>query len=115
MVNNYLSLNNNSFNYSSQLTGYEASNIYDDFRSSLWITTGQFEITSSNMNLYFNASGAKTATIAVGSYTTPALLAAAIQAAMNAVSSGFTVSYDSAGETYKFTIASTDIHYSIFV
>ena len=105
MANNLISLTVNSFSFSSETTGFEAANALDDFRSSLWKPTGYFDITSSVNKLYFNDGSDRTATIVVAGYTTPALLATQIQTQMNSVSSGYTVSYDSAGETYKFTIA----------
>jgi len=106
MANNLASLNVNAFTFSSELTGFEATNAFNNFRSSLWKTGGFFRVTAGvDDKLYFTLSGAKIATIAAADYTTPSSLATAIETAMNAVSSGFTVSYDQAGGSFKFTIS----------
>ena len=88
--------------YSSQLTAAPASNVYDPKRSRVWKPTGYFKIDSTNNKIYV---GALTGTIASGDYTTPTNLTYAIQAALNAVDSNWTVTYSAT--TLKFTIANT--------
>lgn len=61
------------------------------------------KITSSNRYIDFNDGGVKVASIAVDVYRSPGEVCAALQTAMNAVSTGITVSYSST--TGKFTIA----------
>jgi hypothetical protein len=61
------------------------------------------EITSSTEVIDFNDGGVKAASVAVKSYKTPQELARALETAMNAVSSGITVTYSNT--TGKFTIA----------
>mgnify|MGYP001562448821 CR=1 FL=1 len=104
MANNLVSLNVNAFTFSTESVGFEAANALDDFRSSTWKGAGFFEIKATNNKLYFNDGSDRTATIVVANYLTPAAMATEIQTQMNAVSSGYTVTFDSAGETYKFTI-----------
>ncbi len=60
------------------------------------------EITESNRRLDFSDGSTRVAEITLGVYT-PRTLAVAVETAMNAVSSGITVSYSDA--THKFTIA----------
>jgi len=61
------------------------------------------EITSSNDDMDFNDGSDKNCSVAQKIYKTPHELASALQTAMNAVSSGITVSYSNT--TGKFTIA----------
>lgn len=64
------------------------------------------EITASTDTIDFNDGGVKVATVASKVYQDPHELAAALQIAMNGVSSGITVSYnDSGANAGKFTIA----------
>lgn len=107
MANNLASLPSNSFTFSSEAVGFEATNALNSFRSSTWKTTGHFEITSSNNLLYINDGSNKTATVTTGDYTTPTALATAIATALNAISSLWTCTYDIIGGSYTFTIAHT--------
>lgn len=107
MANNLASLNVNAFSFSSETTGFEASNAFNSFRSSTWRTTGHFEITTSNQNLYINDGSDKTAIITAASYTTAEALRAEIQTQLNTVSSGWTVAYDSPAGTYSFTLSNS--------
>ncbi len=108
MANNLASLNVNAFTFSSEVTGFEASNAFNSFRSSTWRTSGFFRITSgSNDEIHINDGSDKSATIASGEYTTAASLATAIQTALNGVSANWTVTYDTAGGSYKFTIGNS--------
>jgi len=107
MANNLASLTVNDFTWSSQATGFEATNALNSFRSSTWKTTGHFEITSTNNLLYINDGSNKTATVAAADYTTPTALATAIQTALNAVSSNWTCTYDIALGSYTFTISNS--------
>ena len=107
MANNLVSLTVNSFTFSSETTGFEANNALNSFRSQTWQPSGQFDINSSNNQIYINDGSDKTISLTVASYTTPALLASHIQTKLNTSSSGWTVTYDSSGETYKFTISNS--------
>ncbi len=90
---------------STEKTDFEVDNLFTSYRSEVWKPTGWFEITASNNKLYFDDGGAQTATITASAtaYTTGTLMATQVQTQMNAVSSGFTVSYSTS--TYKFTIS----------
>lgn len=90
--------------YSSQLTAFPFSNCYLEERTKIWKPSGYFNITATTCKLYINDGSDKTATIAVAEYTTPDLLATEIQTQLNAVSSGFTVTFET---TFKFKIART--------
>lgn len=115
MTNNLASLNKNSLTFSSETTGFEAVNALDEFRSNTWKAAGHFEISdgsatydgAQNDQLYINDGSNKTVTITAGQYSTAAALATQIQTDLNAASSNWTVSYDSAGGSYKFTIANS--------
>lgn len=63
-------------------------------------------ITATDTKLDFNDGAVKVATIAAGFYKDPIEMAATIQNAMNAVSSGITVSYSSSTGKYTITKAS---------
>lgn len=104
MDNNFNDSSVATITYSSQLSAlYAASNTRDTMRSKVWKPSGYFRIKTSNCKLYINDGSAKTATLTPGAYTTAAALATHIQSVLNAVSSGWTVSYSST--TYKFTIS----------
>lgn len=115
MANNLAALYKNSLTYSSQTTGFEAENALDEFRSNVWKASGHFEISDGSVSydldqndqIYINDGTNKTITITAGHYTTPAALATQIQTNLNASSSNWTVTYDSNGGTYKFTIANS--------
>lgn len=82
-----------SVSASTQTTGYELSKALNYNRQQAWKPTGRFLIDSTNNLLYINDGSNKTATIASSDYATGAALATAIQTALNAVSSSFTVTY----------------------
>ena len=117
MYNNLASLNTSSLSFSSETTGFEASNALNSFRSSTWKMSGRFEISdgsatydgAQNDQLYINDGGNVTVTVTAGQYATPELLATQIQTDLNAASSNWTVTYDNVGGngSYKFTIANT--------
>lgn len=91
----------------SELSAFPATNVANSSRSRVHKTGGYFEITTSNQNLYIDDGSPKTVAITVGSYTTGAALATQIQTDLNSASSGWTVTYDLSGSTYKFTLANT--------
>jgi hypothetical protein len=93
-----------SFSYSSQLTAFPASNVYNRSRSRMWRPAGNFEVTAENRNIYVNDGADKTVDLTIGSYT-PATLAAHMQTRLNAVSSGWTVAYSST--TFKFALSNS--------
>ncbi len=105
MDNNFSELITSSISYSSELSSFPGNNVINKFRSKVWKPQGHFEITSSNRNLYFNDGSDKTATLTVGHYTAPSTLATHIQAQLNLISSGWSVSYSTT--TYKFGIANS--------
>lgn len=105
MRNNYLELSFNSLTVSSSNGSFPQANIYDKIRSKPFYFAGRFEITASNNQLYFNDGSAKTATITVGEYT-QTTLATEITTQMNAISSGFTCSYEST-DLFKFANGSS--------
>lgn len=88
--------------FSSEVAEFPFSNLYKDERTKVWKPSGYFLISATNCKLYINDGSDKTASIALGEYASPDLLATAIQTALNAVSSGFTVTYTTA---FKFSIA----------
>lgn len=99
MNNNYIE---RSFTYSSQLSSFPASNIYNNSRSKIWKPAGNFEITSTNNKIYINDGSNKTITLTSGSYLY-STLATHIQTQLNSLSSGWTVIYTLS--TGKFTIS----------
>lgn len=115
MANNLASLNKNSLTFSSETTGFEASNALNEFRSDTWKAAGHFEVSdgsatydgAQNDQLYINDGGAVTVTVTAGQYTTGAALATQIQTDLNAASSNWTCTYDLSGGTYKFTIGNS--------
>lgn len=107
MANNLVSLTVNSFTFSSETPGFEASNSLNNFRSQTWKPSGQFLIDSTNNQIYINDGSPLTISLSNASYSTPELLATEIQSKLNASSSNWTVSYDTSGGTYKFTISNT--------
>jgi hypothetical protein len=102
--NNFAELISSSISYSSQLSAFPFSNSINKFRSRVWKPSGHFLISDSNNKIYINDGSNKTITLTNAAYTTPALLASHIQTQLNASSSLWTVTYDSAGATYKFRI-----------
>jgi len=108
MQNNFAELITSSITFSSELASFPGSNSINRFRSRVWKPSGYFKVTAATDDkLYINDGTDKTVTITAGEYTTPALLATQIQADLNAASANWTVSYDSAGSTYKFTISNS--------
>lgn len=107
MSNNLASLTLNEFIFSSEKVGFEADNALTDFRSETWKPTGHFEITSTNQDLFINDGVNKTVSITNGDFTTPDALATQIETDLNAASSGWTVVYDTGGETFKFTLVNS--------
>ena len=99
-------MNNNfierTFTYSSQQTSFPATNATNTSRSRVWKPEGNFEVTTSNRNIYINDGTDKTVALTVGAYTYNTL-ASHIQTQLNAASSDWTCSYDGT-LTYKFTI-----------
>lgn len=106
---------------SSQLAGYEFTKALTYNRQETFKPTGRFLISATNNLLYFNDGSNKIATIPALDYSTGALLAVAIQTALNTISSGFTVSYTnnlfiiarSSAYTLRLSQTTNTIHYSI--
>jgi len=108
MQNNFAELITSSTTFSSELASFPGSNSINRFRSRVWKPSGYFKVTlATDDKLYINDGTDKTVTITAGEYTTPALLATQIQTDLNAASTNWTVSYDSGGGTYKFTISNS--------
>lgn len=85
--------------FSSALSDFPFSNVYNEERSKVWKPSGCFEITDANNKLNFFDSAYRTVTIENGKYTSPSELASHIQTLMNTVSSGYTVTYET---NFKF-------------
>lgn len=106
MKKNVRFMNNNflerSFTFSSEQASFPASNLVNTSRSRVWKPAGNFEVKSTNKNIYINDGADKTVTLTEGSYTY-ATLAAHIQTRLNAASSNWTCTYDNV-LTFKFTI-----------
>lgn len=107
MENNFAALTANTVDYSSQLAAFPFSNAIGSTRSKCWRPSGCFTITATNNLIYINDGSDKTITLTVGKYSIPTLLATHIQTQLNASSTNWTVTYDSTGGTYKFTISNT--------
>lgn len=105
--NNFAALISPSIDYSSQLTAFPFTNALNPFRSKLWKPSGCFVITAANNLIYINDGSDKTVTLTAAKYATPALLATHIQTQLNAASSGWTVTYLSVAEEYRFRFART--------
>lgn len=86
------------------VSGYSYTNASNQLRSRVWKPAGSFIVTTSNYLLYINDGSNKTVTLTTGTYTY-STLASHIQTKLNTASSGWTVTYDTSGSTYKFTIA----------
>lgn len=80
---------------SSETVGFELTNALNYRRAKTWKPTGRFLIDSTNNKVYFNQAGDLIATVANANYATGSALATAVQTAMNAVGSGWTVTYSS--------------------
>lgn len=105
MDNNIGALTTNSVTYSSQLAANPFTYALNPFRSQPWITTGNFDITASNKNVYINDGSNKTVVLTIASYATGTLMAAHIQTQLNASSSGWACTYSTT--TYCFTIGNS--------
>lgn len=100
MYNNLLA--RASITSSSHVEGFEAANVYDDYRWKEWLTSGAFEVTASNKVIYFDdGSGSASVNIPEDTYSADDL-AAAIVAALNDPSSNWTCTYSAS--TGKFTV-----------
>lgn len=110
-----------TFTASSQLTGFEVTKALTYNRQETYKPTGRFLISATNNLLYLNDGTNKIATVAASDYSTGALLAVAIQTALNTISSGFTVTYSSntfiiarsSAYTLRLSQTTNAIHYSI--
>lgn len=87
-----------NFSYSSQATGYAATNLYDlNRRSKKWRSQNNFTVVSGDNTLVFRETVGVdlTATITAGSYATDALFFAAVKSALEAAGdSTYTVQRD---------------------
>lgn len=101
MSNNFLL---STMTYSSQLSSFPATNSTNTSRSKVWKPAGNFEISSTNKKLYINDGTDKTITLTEGAYNYTTL-ASHIQTQLNASSTNWSCSYDTALETFKFTIS----------
>jgi hypothetical protein len=91
---------------SSALAASPVTRLRDQLRSKTWRSAvGWTVVAGVNDKLDFSDGTTRAATIAAGTYATGALMAAALQTAMNAVSTTCVVSYS--GATFKFTISRT--------
>lgn len=110
MDNNHAALTGGQITVSSELAAFPFTNAINPFRSKVWKPSGHFEITTSNQKLYINDGSNKTATITAADYDTPDLLATEMQTQLNAVSSGWTVNYNSVAGEYRFSFAHASAH-----
>ena len=107
MDNNFAELITSSIAKTSELSSFPFTNAINKFRSRVWKPAGNFTITlDSNDLLYINDGADKTVTLTAGDYTY-STLASHIETQLNASSSGWTCTYDTAGGTYKFTIGNS--------
>lgn len=104
MNNNLASLSSATKTYSSEVSGFPGTNLFDQRRTKVWKPNGRFEITSSTLNIHINDGSVKAVALTAGEYTY-ATLAAHMQTQLNASSSGWTVTYSTT--TYKFTLANS--------
>ena len=103
MENNFAELTQSGIVFTSALTAFPGLNVINKFRSRTWRPSGHFEITANNRNLYFNDGIDKIANISIGNYTTPQLLATEIQTRLNAISTGWVITYDTS--MHKFILS----------
>jgi len=101
MHNNFIDATTATLSASSQLTGFEVSNLLNVSRTKLWKAIGNFQIHTGNNKLYADDGAPFDVTITSGSYSGSSL-ATEIQSQLNATSSGWTVSYSTS--TYLFSI-----------
>lgn len=92
---------------SSENPSYPVSNIQDPFRNKVWRSNGAFEIDVNNNILIFNDGIEKTLNITGGLYNSPSAFATQLQTDLNALSSGFTVSYSTVSLKFTITRSST--------
>lgn len=106
LQNNMLQASGVTLTASGAKTGFPLTNLVDPYRYRMWVPPGTFVITTANQSLPVNDGSNKTATVAAGTYTY-ATLAAAVQTALNAVSTLWTCTYDFSGGTFRFTVGRT--------
>jgi hypothetical protein len=107
MNNNMAASTGSALTSSSVNSTYPLANSLLENRYKYFMTAGNFTIGSTNNKLYFNDGSPKTATISSASYTATTL-AIEIQSQMNAVGSGWTVTYSTT--TGLFTISHASPH-----
>lgn len=107
MAENLLLTGVKSTSVSSEDPAFTFENALNNFRARPFKFTGRFEIAALNNKLYLNDGTSKTATIAVGEYTTRNAMASAIQTALNAVSSNFIVAWNSLSKRFTITRSGT--------
>jgi len=100
--NNFLQVATTSAVASSAAAGFPLANAYDSYRYRAWRTGGNFDITTANQTIYINTGSNLSANIPAAAYASGALLAAAIQTALNSVSTLWVCTYSLA--TGKFFI-----------
>lgn len=112
---NYAFQSNIGLTASSADTSFPVTNLRSHIRSKAFRTKGFWRIDSTNNKLDFKdaiAGGEKTATIASGDYTTPTLMAAAIDTALEAAGAhDYTVTFSST--TGVWTIASNNSEFEL--
>ena len=112
---NYAQLSSTAISATSSDAAFPVSNVKNPIRSRVHRSSGYFVITAANQKINFKESGGGlqlTATIPAGTYASPALLAAAVSAAMGAAGDAtYTASYSSL--TGLWTIASDGAFLSI--
>src|SRR5687768_8839367 len=92
---------------SSTDTAFAISWLLDQMRSRVWRSKSGWTIVAGfNDKIDFNRGGVKVATIAAGTYTTAALLAAAVVTALEAADATPAWACSYSGSTFKFTISS---------
>ena len=99
MNNQFASIVNTTF--SSEQATFPSSNVLNDRRSKLWSPNGSFIIDDGNKRIYIDGSPG---TITKGTYT-GSTLAAELETQFNAISSGWTVAYNSTNCRFELTNA----------
>ena len=105
--NNHAELTSGQITKTSELAAFPFTNSLNKFRSRVWKPSGHFLVDSTNDQIYINDGADKTISITQQAYATAALLATEIETQLNTSSANWTVSYDTAGETYRFTIGNS--------